>query len=230
MNGMGRARWPIVAALALVAGVSVAPPGPAAEGTAVQMVDNEPDLTNWHFDPKQLTVAVGSTVLWHNRGHEDHSITADDKSFDSGLKKPGTDFQRAFPRVGKYAYHCTPHPWMTGVIQVVAASAAADSAPTAPAPAATAPGATATTRVAAATTTLPPALATQAPGRAPETTSTQAPEVTTGPPSKGSGDSAAAPAGTGGHSGGNLVGTLAIVLIPTLGALAFGAKVRRSRS
>jgi hypothetical protein len=75
-------------------------------------------------------------------------------------------------------------------------------------------------------------LAPQAPGQsgAPGTTTTQAGEATTAPPSKASGGTAAAPAGTSGHSRRNLAATLAIVLIPTLGALAVGAKMRRSRS
>src|SRR5207302_1610611 len=123
-----------VAALAVVIGVAVAPLAPAGSavgGAQVLMVDNEPDLTNWHFDPADVTVTAGSTVVWHNKGHEEHSVTADDKSFDSGLTKPGTDFQRAFPKVGVYAYHCQPHPWMTGKIQVVAADVAAASTTTA---------------------------------------------------------------------------------------------------
>ena len=97
----------------------LAPAAPAA-GPIVQMVDNEPDLTNWHFDPADVTVPAGSTVAWHNRGHEEHSVTADDRSFDSGYKKPGTDFQQTFAKVGVFAYHCAPHPWMTGTITVLA--------------------------------------------------------------------------------------------------------------
>jgi plastocyanin len=223
----------MVAALALVVGVTVAPPGPAAEGTAVQMVDNEPDLTNWHFDPGELNVPVGATVVWHNRGHEDHSVTADDGSFDSGLKKPGTDFQRAFARAGKYSYHCQPHPWMKGVIRVgavaAAAGATATTATTAP-PAATTTtvrAAPATTRAGSATTTFPPALATQ-PGQSGGPTTTQAPASPASTPAAASGGSAA-PAGKVSHSGAGLLGTLAVVLIPTLGALAVGARLRRSR-
>lgn len=213
-----------MAALALAVGVTVAPPGPAAEGTTVQMVDNEPDLTNWHFDPAQLTVPAGSTVVWHNRGHEEHSITADDKSFDSGYKKPGTDFQRAFPRVGKFSYHCAPHPWMTGVIQVVAAPT---TTTTVPAPTTTAPPA------GAAPTTLPPsspgAGTPAAPGDSGTTTS--APGATSPSTSPGTADgSASSPAAKTSQSKRDLVGTLALVLIPTLGALLVGARLRRPKS
>jgi plastocyanin len=224
----------MVAALAMVVGVTVAPPGPAAEGAAVQMVDNEPDLTNWHFDPAELTVPVGATVVWHNRGHEDHSVTADDGSFDSGLKKAGTDFQRAFARAGKYTYHCQPHPWMKGVIRVgavaAAAGATATTATTAPAAATTTTvrAGPATTRAGSATTTFPPALATQV-GQSGGPTTTQTAASPASTPAAASGGSAA-PAGKGSHSGAGLLGTLAVVLIPTLGALAVGARLRRSRA
>ncbi len=206
-------------ALGLVAGVTLAPPGPAAEGNMVQMVDNEPDLTNWHFDPAQLQVPAGSTVIWRNQGHEDHSVTADDKSFDSGLKKSGTTFQRVFPRPGKYAYHCAPHPWMTGVIQVVAAT---------PATTVTTVPAAATAPAGAAPTTLPPSPANPAPGQPGTSPAAAQPgaSTTTGAP----GARTAAPAGKPGHSRRNVPATVALVLIPTLAALGVGAKVRRSRS
>jgi plastocyanin len=218
----------MVAVVAMAAGVALASPVPAAVGPLVQMVDNEPDLTNWHFDPAQLTVPAGSTVVWHNRGKEEHSVTADDKSFDSGYKKPGTDFQRVFPRIGKFSYHCAPHPWMTGVIQVVAAPTTTTTVPVAATAAAAAPG--------SATTTLPPSLAAQVPGQPGQaggsggSATTAAPGATTTSPASGaSGSSSAAPAGKRSHSGAGRAGAIAVVLIPTLAALAVGARVRRSR-
>jgi plastocyanin len=227
-EAVGRRAWPRIAALAVVAGVAVIPAAPAAPaapatgGTTVQMVDNEVDLTNWHFDPKNLTVPAGATVVWHNRGHEEHSATADDNSFDSGLTKPGGDFSRAFPKVGVYAYHCAPHPWMTGKIQVVAAAAAA--APT------TAPASTSTRAAAPSTTvTRGAAAAGGPPASVPGASSTSAPGATaTSAPGKGGTE--AAPAADRSRSGGHVAGTIALVLAPTLAGLALGARLRRSRS
>jgi hypothetical protein len=193
------------------------------------MVDNEPDLTNWHFDPKEVTVTAGSTVLWHNMGKEEHSVTADNKSFDSGYRRRGADYQRTFSRPGNYSYYCAPHPWMTGVVRVTAAPTTTTVETT---PTTVAPGP-------ATATTFPPSLATQAPGQpaaagpggpaaSPDvTTTTAAPATTT---TAGSGDSeasSAAPAGSRGRSGRGLAGTLALVLIPTLAGLVLGAKLRR---
>ena len=228
---MRRGSWPAVAALAVVIwGVALAPTAlPAATGTSVQMVDNEPDLTNWHFDPADLTVPAGSTVVWHNRGKEEHSVTADDKSFDSGLKPSGTDFQHAFPTVGVYAYHCAPHPWMTGRIHVTAAATTTTVAPTTVTTAPVAPPPTAAAGGPA------PAPAGSAPsGSAPAGSAGgggQPGAASTSSTAKQSaGASQAAPASGHHRSGGHLAGTIVLVLGPTLVGLALGARLRQSRS
>jgi hypothetical protein len=190
------------------------------------MADNEPDLTRWHYDPAEVTVPAGSTVVWVNQGKEDHTVTADDGSFDSGYKKKGASWQRAFPRPGKYAYHCAPHPWMKGTVVVVAAGApvprtaaatndTASSTTTAPAPATT-------------STMFPPSLA--ASTTAPPAEATSAPVETTSSTAEGLEETSAAPATSRKGSGGHLAGTIAVVVLPTLGGLALGARLRRAKS
>src|SRR5262249_15533865 len=52
----------------------------------VQMLDNK-------FDPKELTIEVGDTVTWVNKGEKVHTATADEKvkdnPFDTKNVKPG---------------------------------------------------------------------------------------------------------------------------------------------
>jgi plastocyanin len=218
-----------LAALAVVAVTLALTPVALAAGNAVQMVDNEPDLTNWHFDPADLSVPAGTTVVWHNRGKEEHSVTADDRSFDSGLKKPGTDFQFTFPRAGVYAYHCQPHPWMVAKIRVVAGAAPTPASTTAPA---------ATPTTAATATTAPPPPAAPS-GASPPAAAPGAPDGAAAPGAAGdsasttstakSAGGAAAPAGSHHRSGGHFAATLALVLGPTLAGLVLGAKLRHSR-
>lgn len=229
--------WWLMAAMAsgLVA-LGPAPSAPAAEGARVAMVDNEPDLTNWHYDPAEITVPAGATVVWVNKGKEEHTVTADDKSFDSGMKRPGGTWQRTFSKPGRYTYYCVPHPWMKGAVQVVggaeAAGRTASEAGAAPA--------TATTAVTAApstTTTIPPTFVPPVDGQgsgtpAPSVTATSAPGPVEGtdPASEASQDEAAAPGGDDHDSGGGLAGTLALVLIPTAAGLALGAKLSQRSS
>jgi plastocyanin len=94
-------------------------PAVAAQGPRVTMIDAEPNAQQWRFDPPDITVKAGSTVVWHNGGKQTHTVTADDKSFDSGDRVPGADWQYTFSAPGRYAYHCTPHPWMKAIIHVV---------------------------------------------------------------------------------------------------------------
>jgi plastocyanin len=231
--------WPLLAALGMVGGLVVLGPpaaAPAAEGAQVFMVDNEPDLTNWHFDPAEITVPAGTTVAWVNKGKEEHTVTADDKSFDSGMKRPGASWQRAFPKPGRYTYYCAPHPWMKGAVRVVGtATAAGRTASEAGAPPATAT--TAASSPPTTTATIPATFAPPSGGQgaatppAPPVTATSAPAADTAPPAQTSEDEAAAGLGRGGDdSGDGLAGTLALVLIPTAAGLALGAKLRQRSS
>jgi plastocyanin len=45
-------------------------------------------------------------------------VTANDKSFDSGLLQPGKTYRRTFDTPGQYPYYCLPHPFMKGVVVV----------------------------------------------------------------------------------------------------------------
>ncbi len=75
-------------------------------------------ITDFGFDPIQLSVNAGDTVTWTNAGASPHAVTADDGSFDSGLINPGDTFDMSFSTPRSYPYHCTAHPWMKGVIAV----------------------------------------------------------------------------------------------------------------
>jgi plastocyanin len=220
---------------ALATGLAIGQPVLAAGGTRVLMVDNEPDLTNWHFEPAEVTVPAGSTVVWHNKGKEEHSVRADNKSFDSGYKPKGGNYQRTFTRPGTYAYHCAPHPWMTGVVRVVAATPAAPAPTTATS---SAPTTTVTTASPTTTTTVaPPAETTRGPERqdgavSPESAPSEATTGDrTGAALEAPGFTAAAPASRRrARSVGGLAGTVMIVVGPTLAGLALGAKLRRKET
>lgn len=75
-------------------------------------------ITNFTFNPGDIHVRAGTRVRWVNGDQLEHSVTATDGSFESGLISPGHAFERLFDRPGTYAYHCTPHPFMTGRIIV----------------------------------------------------------------------------------------------------------------
>jgi len=85
--------------------------GAAAGGTAVEM-------RAMAFAPTRIEVNAGGTVEWTNHDQLPHTVTADDGSWDSGPIAPDGTWRHTFDKPGTYAFHCTPHPFMTGVVVV----------------------------------------------------------------------------------------------------------------
>ncbi len=75
-----------------------------------------------YFDPANLSVKVGTTVIWTNNDGVAHTVTSGDPNagpsgtFDSGLIKPSHAFKYSFTSAGTTSYFCTVHPWMTGKV------------------------------------------------------------------------------------------------------------------
>jgi plastocyanin len=80
-------------------------------------------VTDTGFEPAELTVHQGDTVVWAFGGALPHTVTADDGSFVSEVLKPGSTFSHTFDALGTFRYICTLHPTMVGTITVVEADA-----------------------------------------------------------------------------------------------------------
>jgi plastocyanin len=62
---------------------------------------------------------VAATLVWTNTGAVAHTVTADDgQAFDSGTIDPKSTFTLTPKTAGRFAYHCTFHPWMKGTLIV----------------------------------------------------------------------------------------------------------------
>ena len=126
-------------------GIIVVTPNPAKASPVSRVEGIDPGFLNnetLHFDPAQLTVPAGSTILFANVGGKPHTLTADDGSFSTGVVPPGPEGGRfagtnatlALPTPGTFPFHCEIHPAaMKGTITVTgearAGPAAASSAP-----------------------------------------------------------------------------------------------------
>jgi plastocyanin len=75
-------------------------------------------MKNLTFLPRRLEITAGTTVAWKNDDPLDHSVTAVDKSFDSGLLRSGATWNRTFTQPGTYEITCTPHPFMKVTVVV----------------------------------------------------------------------------------------------------------------
>jgi len=78
------------------------------------------------FEPSTITIVIGvnNTVIWKNEDSDWHTAHSNIPEFNSGLIEPGGNFTHTFLRAGTYPYHCDPHPWMTGIVIVKAATSA----------------------------------------------------------------------------------------------------------
>jgi plastocyanin len=67
------------------------------------------EIQGFTFDPPELTVPAGTTVTWTNSDFTQHTVTADDRSYDSGLLSMGATFSHTYTAPGTYGYFCIPH-------------------------------------------------------------------------------------------------------------------------
>jgi len=79
---------------------------------------NDVSIDNMRFSPSVIYVSRGTTVEWTNDDNEDHTVTSDYNSFDSGRLDEGETYRRTFNTTGTYQYHCALHPEMRGVVIV----------------------------------------------------------------------------------------------------------------
>lgn len=77
-----------------------------------------------YFDPQEITIASGTTVVWSNDDSAAHTVTSGNPSegpsgtFDSSMISPGKTFEYKFEAAGTTEYFCQVHPWMTGKVTV----------------------------------------------------------------------------------------------------------------
>ena len=91
--------------------------------TGVAETDNSASDTvvridNFTFVPSEVTVKNGSTITFVNEDSMQHTATANNGVFDTGLIANGESKSVTLNDVGTFSYHCTPHPVMKGKITV----------------------------------------------------------------------------------------------------------------
>src|SRR5215471_4836163 len=107
---------PAIAALAVVATHAFASGSHASDAPAAR-----PDqiiIKDFAFSPTPLHVSSATTVTVANNDVTAHTLTANNRAFDTGTLNPGARTTITIARPGNYAYHCSIHPFMTGMITV----------------------------------------------------------------------------------------------------------------
>jgi plastocyanin len=91
------------------AGLALGASGPAAAELRVSALSFPSDTTR---------IAAGQIVRWINGDPLDHTITFEVEGPPSGPLPTRGSYAVRFDRPGTYPYHCTPHPFMKGVVVV----------------------------------------------------------------------------------------------------------------
>ncbi len=119
-------KWLAMPAAALAVLILVAP---AAAETTIQIVEGG---QAWRFEPDEVVVDFGETVVWVYNYTTDtsHTVTSTENLeerrpsglFDATLQKRGDTFSFTFDEEGQFHYYCKPHAtFMSGTILVRAA-------------------------------------------------------------------------------------------------------------
>lgn len=81
--------------------------------------EHEVEIRNLQFIPNELTVAPGDTITWTNYDFVPHTVTADNKSWESDLINANEKWQTVVTADMYKTYFCRFHPNMKAELIIV---------------------------------------------------------------------------------------------------------------
>lgn len=135
-DGICRLIAPLWIALAASTSLALAQPAPAASPSMPPMsMPSAPPATqastqatpaptlvvhvrDFQYVPKNPVVHVGDTIQFVNDDDSAHTVTADDKSYDSGYLAKGQTWSKTYTVTGAYPYFCAFHAFMRASVTV----------------------------------------------------------------------------------------------------------------
>jgi len=103
------------------------------KSTAIEMIPGSANQEQQdNFVPKLVNIQLGidNHIIWTNKDTTAHTVTPDDPSLEDsysgpfgspGVVKPGESYEFTFTEPIKFSYHCSPHPWMKGTLEITEA-------------------------------------------------------------------------------------------------------------
>lgn len=118
---------PIIAAGALVICITATGTPTMADKAQARLLPSVLTIRvkNFTFHPRQVKIRSGDRITFVNDDEEAHTVTSDDKSFDSEGIDGGGIWQHRFVKSGTYNYFCELHPYMKATIVVLPAASGA---------------------------------------------------------------------------------------------------------
>jgi plastocyanin len=109
---------PVVAVVTVAVTLSATPTTSGSASGSAGPPGRALEIRNFAYSPTPLVAKAGSTITVANDDGTVHTLTADDKSFDSGNLEGGARTTIELGAPGTYTYHCDVHNYMTGKIVV----------------------------------------------------------------------------------------------------------------
>jgi len=81
-------------------------------------LDENITIVDYQYNPSNITVPIGTKVIWTNNGPSEHTVTSDTNIFNSGTIAVGHEWNYTFNQAGQFPYHCGFHPSMHGIVIV----------------------------------------------------------------------------------------------------------------
>ncbi len=75
-------------------------------------------IESMQYNPAELQVRRGERIVWVNKDLFPHTVTAASHAFDSGSIAANSSWTYVAAKAGEYAYGCTFHPTMKGILKV----------------------------------------------------------------------------------------------------------------
>lgn len=112
-------------------------PNPVSSNEVVDLTSEElitVKIKNFEYVPKNIKIKNGTKVTWVNEDDVKHNVMLDhedsDKPHDAALGQDpnkfegpllakGESYSFTFNQASENPYHCSPHPWMKGKVEVV---------------------------------------------------------------------------------------------------------------
>jgi plastocyanin len=108
-------RWllcPWLVALLISSDLTAADPQPPKGAVHTVVIEN------MQYNPPELRVHRGERIVWVNKDLFPHTVTAASHAFDSGSIAAGVSWTYVAGKGGEYAYGCSFHPTMKGLLKV----------------------------------------------------------------------------------------------------------------
>jgi plastocyanin len=154
---MRKRLWSGAASVVLLAAAPILFSSPTVQAAETVTMGSSSNPNAFVFAPAEITVPVGTTVVWRNLSDIPHDATARNNSFASPQLTKGQDFSFTFKTPGEIPYFCSvsghEEAGMTGVIRVTGGGGTPTTVATTPPSPGGSPGTTATTAPGQAATT-----------------------------------------------------------------------------